>query len=100
MEMGHLAFISRVIPRPVRSNRGNLDIEEVKKTIRFSRAYTPKTSLICVENTHNYWGGAVVDRVHLDGARIFNASVYSGTKFAHSVMFSLSKGLSAPIGVV
>ncbi len=48
MEMGHLAFISRVIPRPVRSNRGNLDIEEVKKTIRFSRAYT-------------YWGGAVVD---------------------------------------
>jgi len=61
MEMGHLAFISRVIPRPVRSNRGNLDIEEVKKTIRFSRAYTPKTSLICVENTHNYWGGAVVD---------------------------------------
>jgi threonine aldolase len=122
MEMGHLAFISRVIPRPVRSNRGNLDIEEVKKTIRFSRAYTPKTSLICVENTHNYWGGAVVDienlreiwkigeeyglKVHLDGARIFNASVYSGipvrgyAKYAHSVMFSLSKGLSAPIGSV
>jgi threonine aldolase len=86
MEMGRSAFISRVIPRPVRSNRGNLDIEEVKKTIRFSRAYT-------------YWGGAVVDRVHLDGARIFNVSVYSGTKFAHSVMFSLSKGLSAPIGI-
>jgi threonine aldolase len=101
MEMGHLAFISRVIP--------NLDIEEVKKTIRFSRAY-------------NYWGGAVVDienlreiwkiaeeyglKVHLDGARIFNASVYSGipvreyAKYAHSVMFSLSKGLSAPIGSV
>jgi threonine aldolase len=64
-----------------------LDIEEVKKTIRFSRAY-------------NYWGGAVVDiEVHLDGARLFNASLYSGTKFAHSVMFSLSKGLSAPIGI-
>jgi Threonine aldolase len=98
MEMGHLAFISRVIPRPVRSNRGNLDIEEVKKTIRFSRAYT-------------YWGGAVVDienlrEIHLVGARIFNASVYSGipvreyAKYAHSVMFSLSKGLSAPIGSV
>ncbi|MCC6011825.1 beta-eliminating lyase-related protein [Candidatus Caldipriscus sp.] len=92
MEMGYLAFISRVIPRPVRSSRGNLDIEEVKKTIRFSRAY-------------NYWGGAVVDienlrEIYLDGARLFNASVYSGTKFAHSVMFSLSKGLSAPIGSV
>jgi threonine aldolase len=60
---------------------------------------------ICTENTHNYWGGAVVDienlrEIYLDGARIFNASVYSGTKFAHSVMFSLSKGLSAPIGSV
>jgi L-threonine aldolase (EC 4.1.2.5) len=120
MEMGHLAFISRVIPRPVKSDRGNLDIDEVKKAIRFSRAYTPKTSLICVENTHNYWGGAVVSlenlkeiwkiaeeyglKVHMDGARIFNASVYSGipvkeyAKYAHSVMFSLSKGLSAPIG--
>jgi threonine aldolase len=109
MEMGHLAFISRVIPRPVRSDRGNLDIEEVKKT-----------SLICVENTHNYWGGAVVDienlreiwkiaeeyglKVHLDGARIFNASVYSGipvreyAKYSNSVMFSLSKSLSVPIG--
>jgi threonine aldolase len=38
--------------------------------------------------------------IYLDGARIFNASVYSGIKFAHSVMFSLSKGLSAPIGSV
>jgi len=42
----------------------------------------------------------VVDRVHLEGARIFNVSVYSGTKFAYSVMFRLSRGLSAPIGVV
>ena len=48
---------------------------------------------ICTENTHNYWGG-------LDRARILNTSVYSGIKFAHSVMFSLSKGLSAPIGSV
>ncbi|MFZ8834006.1 MAG: hypothetical protein ACO2O5_07375 [Candidatus Caldipriscus sp.] len=46
---------------------------------------------ICTENTHNYWGG-------LDRARILNTSVYSGIKFAHSVMFSLSKGLSAHIG--
>jgi len=38
--------------------------------------------------------------IYLDGARLFNASVYSGIKFAHSVMFSLSKGLSAPIGSV
>ncbi|MEO0214138.1 MAG: GntG family PLP-dependent aldolase [candidate division WOR-3 bacterium] len=120
MEMGHLAFISRVIPRPVGSYRGNMDLDEIKKAIRGNRPYVPKTSLICIENTHNYWGGAVVDidniksiwglakenglKVHIDGARIFNASAHSGisvkeyAKYCDSLMFSLSKGLCAPIG--
>lgn len=120
MEMGHLAFISRVIPRLVKSYRGNMALDDIRKAIRGNRPYVPRTSLICIENTHNYWGGAVVDignikgiwelameyglKVHIDGARIFNASVYSGisvkeyAKYCHSLMFSLSKGLCAPIG--
>ncbi len=121
MEMGHLSFISRVIPRPIPSSRGNLDIEFMEKTIRkVRRYYIPKTSLVCLENTHNYWGGSIVDiknlkevydlaknyglKVHIDGARIFNASVATGipvyeyAKYADSVMFSLSKGLCAPVG--
>ncbi len=80
----------------------------------------PQPSLITLENTHNFWGGAVVPlehfrtvreiadskglKVHLDGARIFNASIASGipaseyAKYVDSVMFCLSKGLGAPIG--
>jgi threonine aldolase len=79
-------------------------------------------SLICVENTQNRCGGAVLPRahlaevrriadahglpVHLDGARIFNAAAASGVPaadiagFADSVQFCLSKGLSAPIGSI
>jgi len=83
-------------------------------------AHTAATRLICLENTHNTCGGVVVGldymaavraladergvRVHLDGARVFNAAVALGvpvdhiTQHADSVTFCLSKGLSAPIG--
>ncbi len=120
MELGHLSFISRVMPRLIPSRKGNIDIDALKISIRGKYPYAPKTSLICIENTHNYWGGYVVDienirevwriarehgiKVHIDGARIFNASVYSGislkeyAKYCDSLMFSLSKGLCAPIG--
>jgi threonine aldolase len=120
MESTHIAFISRVIPRPLPSRRGAMDPELVEKAIRKPALHIPGTSLICIENTHNYWGGAVVPidnframreiadkhglKIHLDGARIFNASISSGvpvkeyTKYVDSVMFCLSKGLSAPIG--
>ena len=76
--------------------------------------------MLCLENTHNSCGGAVLTpeytgsaaklahqhglKVHLDGARIFNAAVALGvpatelTKDVDSVSFCLSKGLSAPIG--
>ncbi len=120
MESTHITFISRVIPRPLPSNRGVMNPELVEKAIRKPALHIPRTSLICIENTHNYWGGAVIPlenfkdlreiankhgiKIHLDGARIFNASIASGipvkeyTKYADSVMFCLSKGLSAPIG--
>ncbi|MBM3285293.1 MAG: aminotransferase class I/II-fold pyridoxal phosphate-dependent enzyme [Candidatus Aminicenantes bacterium] len=120
MESTHMTFISRVSPRPLASRRGAMDPVEVERNIRKPSVHIPRTSLICVENTHNNWSGAVVPLenikaireialkhsvgLHLDGARIFNASAASGVPvkeyaaLADSVMFCLSKGLSAPVG--
>ena len=120
MESTHMTFISGVTPRPVRSARGAMDPADVAAAIRRPNVHTPQTTLICLENTHNNWGGAVIPlanfkamrriadehglKVHLDGARIFNASVASGVpvrEFADqvdSLQFCLSKGLSAPVG--
>lgn len=120
MESTHMTLISGVTPRPVRSVRGAMDPGDVAAAVRKPNVHTPRTSLICLENTHNNWGGAVVPlenfrglrrvadehglKVHLDGARIFNASVASGVPvrdFAgqvDSLQFCLSKGLSAPAG--
>jgi threonine aldolase len=120
MESTHMTFISRVTPRPLPSQRGAMDPDEVERNIRKPSVHLPRTSLICVENTHNNWGGAIVPienirllrnlalhhdiRLHLDGARIFNASVATGipvkeyAALADSMMFCLSKGLSAPVG--
>jgi threonine aldolase len=60
MESTHLTFISGVTPRPLRSHRGAMDPDEVAANLREPSVHTPRTSLICVENTHNNWGGAVV----------------------------------------
>ncbi len=120
MESTHMAFVSRVLPRTLPSLRGAMDPDEVERNVRKPCVHIPRTSLICVENTHNNWGGAVLPlenlkslrsiadrhglKVHLDGARIFNASTASGVPvkdyaaLADSIMFCLSKGLSAPVG--
>jgi threonine aldolase len=120
MESTHMTFISGVTPRPVRSLRGAMDPKDVAAAIRKPNVHTPQTTLICLENTHNNWGGAVIPldnfkairkiadenglKVHLDGARIFNASQASGVpvkEYAQqvdSLQFCLSKGLSAPAG--
>lgn len=122
MESTHLAFIARVLPRPLPSVRGAMDPEDVEKNIRKPSVHIPRTSLVCVENTHNNWSGAVVPlenlkairkiadshgiKIHFDGARIFNASHASGISvkeyaiIGDSLMFCLSKGLSAPVGSV
>jgi threonine aldolase len=100
---------------------GTLDLEDLEAAIRDpDNEHYPRTRLICLENTHNRCGGAVLtpeymahvralaDRhalaIHLDGARLFNAAVALGvepavlTRDADSVSFCLSKGLSAPVG--
>lgn len=120
MESTHMTFIARITPRPLPSNRGAMDPELVEQNIRKPTVHIPRTSLICVENTHNNWSGAVVPmenlkaireiadrhqiKIHFDGARIFNASHATGIsvkeygKIGDSLMFCLSKGLSAPVG--
>ncbi len=120
MESTHMAFIARVLPRPLASIRGEMSPEDVESNIRRASVNTPQTSLICIENSHNNWSGAVISlknfkssrqiadrhglKIHLDGARIFNASHASGVpvkeyaSLVDSLMFCLSKGLSAPVG--
>lgn len=120
MESTHMTFIARVNPRPLPSNRGAMDPDLVARNIKKASVHLPRTSLICIENTHNNWGGAVVPyenlkalrkladerevKIHFDGARVFNASQASGipveqyAEIGDSMMFCLSKGLSAPVG--
>jgi len=119
-ELGTMAVFAGVMPRPVSGERGFPTPEQVEAAIRPPIYYYCRTSLVALENTHNMAGGgiypvgryrAVVDlghrrglRVHLDGARLFNASVASGLPArdlvgeADSVMITLSKGLAAPAG--
>jgi threonine aldolase len=119
-EMASMSAIAGVLPRVVTGEDGILSWETVSKAIRAKIYYRPQTALVALENTHNMAGGTVYPtklaeeicdkahdsgvRVHLDGARVFNAATYLGenvadmTKKFDSVQFCLSKGLGAPVG--
>ncbi|MEZ5345780.1 MAG: GntG family PLP-dependent aldolase [Pyrinomonadaceae bacterium] len=122
-EMGTPAVASGVMVRTVRSANpsGMLTWSEIESAVHVNQAYYAcPTGLICLENTHNFGGGSVMyaeeckeicDRahaigipVHMDGARIFNASAATGqtpaelTNAVDSVQFCLSKALGAPVG--
>jgi threonine aldolase len=121
-EMGALSALAGVLPRVVNGEDGVLTWSAIAPAIRPKVYYRPQTSLICLENTVNMAGGTVYrtriveeicDRaheqdihVHLDGARVFNASTYldepvaAMTRKFDSVQFCLSKGLGAPVGSV
>jgi threonine aldolase len=117
----HSAFAG-VQTRTIPGIRGAMDPEAVRKAIRTYNVHHPRTSLICLENTHNRAGGTVVPvenmrdiyavakshdvPVHLDGARLFNAVVASGgkatdfTQYADTVQVCFSKGLAAPMASI
>ncbi len=121
-EAAATSVFAGVQPRPLAGNRGVLSAELIEWAIREDDIHLPPTSLICLENTHNRAGGVVFPLeemkkihqvavrhnlpVHLDGARIFNASLASGvsvkeyTECVNSVQFCFSKGLSAPVGSI
>jgi len=121
-EVGAPALLAGVVTFTVPSRRGAMDPEDVEKRVLRRNLHTPGTSLICIENTHNRGGGTIIPlewmreyrdiadrhgiKVHLDGARVFNAAVAMGlpvvdiTEHVDSVNFCLSKGLRSPIGSV
>jgi threonine aldolase len=119
-ELSMLAWFSGCLIRPVSAPDGILHWKDIEAAIRPTSAHCAPTSLIEIENTHNMAGGAVYRievfeeicdnahnrglKVHLDGARIFNAACHLNRPVrdlaapADSVMFCLSKGLGAPVG--
>ncbi|MDP6736731.1 MAG: low-specificity L-threonine aldolase [Nitrospinaceae bacterium] len=120
-EVGGMSALGGIHPRTVPNEPdGTLRLQAIASAIRTPDLHHPPTRLIALENTHNYCMGSPLTteymsqagelarrhglRVHVDGARIFNAaaalSVDVGelTRDADSVMFCLSKGLSAPVG--
>lgn len=122
-EQGSSAVIGGVHTKTVLGKEGYLITPEMlEEAIRFPDVHHPITSLVSLENTHNMSGGKIWTiqqtqdliktakkhnlKVHIDGARIFNAAVGLGVpthelvKGADSVMFCLSKGLACPIGSI
>lgn len=121
-EMAMVSAFSGCLPRTVAGERGVLTWERIKTAIAPKTYYRAPTGLIALENSHNMAGGTVTPLdvyeevwsgardaglpTHLDGARVFNASVALGVPVAEltagftSVMFCLSKGLCAPVGSI
>jgi threonine aldolase len=122
-EAGGMAALGGIHPHIVLNQPdGTMDLEDIEAAVRGNNIHYPRTRLICLENTHNICNGAPLTpeyidsvaeiarryniSVHLDGARIFNAAVALGVKVSEftrnvdSLIFCLSKGLSAPIGSI
>ncbi|MGH2450837.1 MAG: GntG family PLP-dependent aldolase [Candidatus Limnocylindria bacterium] len=121
-EMGSFAVLGGLHGRTVPNRDGLPALEDVAAAIRPSGGPFPRTALVCLENTHNGCGGSVITaeqtkavadlahrhgaKVHLDGARIFNAAAALGVEAAalcapvDTVQFCFSKGLAAPIGSI
>jgi len=119
-ETAGAAFLSNVQLFTVKGNHGILKSDQVDQAIRSTIYYNPKTSLVCLENTHNKAGGTIypleeIQRIHdvarnkklalhLDGARLWNASVATGispkeyARYFDTVSVCFSKGLGAPVG--
>jgi threonine aldolase len=123
-EMAGAAALAGVQVRPVPAGEGRLvaSATDVERTLRPASPHAPVPTLICVENTHNGAGGKVstpaeleairavaeANRLplHMDGARLWNAHIATGTplqefgRTAHTVMLSFSKGLGCPVGAI
>lgn len=121
-ESGAPALLSGVQVLPIAGTNGSFTLEQVQEVIRPQNVHHPKTALICIENTHNRAGGTIFPyvemqkiwefaksagiRLHLDGARLWNASASTGIsirdycELCDSVSLCFSKGLGAPVGSI
>ena len=131
-EGGGSGYIANVHSKQLKNQSdGSLNLGDITNAIRWSSSYdphSPKTKLLCLENTHNRCGGTILTPnymqsvynlleqcterlgykipIHLDGARLFNASIASNCSIselceqADSVNICFSKGLGCPIGSI
>jgi threonine aldolase len=121
-ELSGMAVLSGVIPRTVVTERGHVTASAVSASKRPRTYFRSEVTLLVLENTHNLAGGTVASptdmkasidaahalgmKVHVDGARLWNAAVATGcapgdlVRGADSAMVTLSKGLCAPVGSV
>jgi threonine aldolase len=122
-EQGGSSAVGGIHPRTVANQPdGKIDLQDIKTAIRADDIHFPKTRLILLENTHNRCNGSPIEvdymhavgklaksfglKIHVDGARLFNAAVALGVDAstlvadADSVSICLSKGLAAPVGSV
>lgn len=120
-EVAGISALGGIHPHTIPNNEdGTLASDALEKAVRHTDIHYPPTRLVCLENTHNFCQGSpltpaymqeVADfakkhslKIHLDGARLFNAAVALNVEVSllvqnvDSVMFCLSKGLSAPVG--
>jgi len=119
-EVGAISAVAGVMPNPVAGVDGFIPPDLLRAAVRGPNIHIPPPRLLTLENTHNRAGGMPFSpqemdatcqaarqlglAIHLDGARIFNAAVALGvavtdlTRSVDSVMFCVSKGLSAPVG--
>jgi threonine aldolase len=119
-EQGGPAVLSGVTCRCLEGDHGILDVSQLEDKVRPDDEHQVRTRLVCLENTHNYGGGRIYPlekieaisqwarsaglRMHLDGARLWNAVVATGIPAAtwsacfDSVSVCFSKGLGAPVG--
>lgn len=122
LEVAALATLSQVQARPIEVKNGYYNVKDMESTIKDTGIQRAKVSLICIENTNNLNEGLVVPQenieevcklgrrfkipVYMDGARVFNAEAATGidvkdiVKDVDAVMFSLTKGFSAPYGSI
>jgi threonine aldolase len=121
-ETGAASAVSGLVLDSVQSDNGCFTAEQLKSALYDPNCYTPRPSLVCVEQTHNFAGGAIWPleelraisrlargkglKLHMDGARLFNAVVASGVsakvyaETCDSVWVDFTKGLGAPLGAV
>ena len=121
-EQGGLSANAGALAHPLPSTRGAFDPASIVRALREEDEHVARVRLVCMENTHNRHGGAIVPlermqavaaaaraagvRVHLDGARLWNASVATGVPIAawaataDTLMMCFSKGLGAPVGSI
>ena len=121
-EMGAFTVLGGLHGRVVPNGDGMPLLQDIETAIRPAAGQFPRSALLCLENSHNNCGGSVLSgaetkaaatlahehglKVHLDGARIFNAAAALGvdvkdlTGPVDTVQFCFSKGLSAPVGSI